>query len=358
MVEFEGPVKVLLICPTSLLFMPYAISYVDALKLRGVDFDLLIWDRFNLHEELSGLIYRDGKTGHPRGGVDYLKFSRYASGIIDSGKYKKIIIFGIQLSFFLAEKLVTKFENNFILDIRDRHFLVGFMRMKRLVDSSRYTVISSEGYRTWLPVNDNKVLIDHNISDEKVNRGFLECSIDRTSGPVTISCIGALRDYKANTDLVRFFGNIDDFKIVFNGDGVINNKLESFVDKFKFRNVYMRGRYSQNDEAGLYRECDVVNVVRYPDSMNNRTALPNRIYNAAFYGKPVVCFGGTYLSYLVNEYHLGVVLDLSVDRPDKIICYLDEFSMDNFNNGRSEFFSKVRSDKQLFNDALDNFVDL
>ncbi|KAA0947510.1 glycosyltransferase family 4 protein [Pseudomonas sp. ANT_H14] len=350
--------KILLICPTSLLFMPYVKNYLAILDEKNANYDVLIWDRFSLHNEAGAEIYRDGKTGHVRGFLDYRNFASFAKKKLDSGSYDKVILFGIQLAFFLGRKLVLDFKNRFILDIRDRHPLINFLNVQRILDRASFTTISSEGYLSWLPYKNKKIQIDHNISESKL---LDEARIDvgfNEDGSYTVSCIGALRDYSANICLVNMLAKSQSFSLVFHGEGLINNRLENYVKSKGFRNVSISGRYQPEDEGGLYNDCDFVNLVRFADGVNNKTAIPNRLYNSAYYGKPAICFQGTYLSELVSEFNLGIVLDLKDDAPDKINSYINSFSIERYNSGRNLFLDRVRTDKTAFKKALDNFVDL
>lgn len=352
--------KTLLICPTSLLFMPYAQNYLTILNEKKENYDVLIWDRFNLHKDENGFIFKDGKIGHARGFLDYRRFASFATRNLDSGRYDKVILFGIQLAFFLGGKLKSDFKERFVLDIRDKHPLIYFINMDSVLGSANFTTISSPGYLSWLPQDNEKIQIDHNISEEKILKdvrfdvGFKDVG----SGLFTISCIGALRDYSANVSLVDMLANERAFKLGFHGEGVINNKLKSYVKNKGINNVSLTGRYQSEEEAGLYQDCDFVNLVRFADGVNNKTAIPNRLYNSVFYGKPAICFEGTYLSDLVSEFNLGLVINLKDDAPEKISSYIENFSNDKYNKGRVMFLSRVRADKQLFKKALGDFVNL
>ena len=79
-----------------------------------------------------------------------------------------MIVFGIQLTFFLKNILQKKDLNiNILIDIRDYNKIINF-NIKKVIDNSYFTVISSPGYKEWLP-NSGKYIINHNTQISSIN---------------------------------------------------------------------------------------------------------------------------------------------------------------------------------------------
>ena len=96
----------------------------------------------------------------------------------------------------------------------------------------------------------------------------------------------------------------------FHGEGKINNDIIKYINANNIKNVYLTGRYKERrGKKILYRKSDLINVLRYFNGINNKTALPNRLYNSVIYGKFMLAFEGTYLSELIKRYNLGIVID-------------------------------------------------
>lgn len=98
--------KVILICRASMLYMPYVEIYEKIFKENKIDYEIINWDRMHIEDIKSKLKYRDFKIGHQRNYFDYLKFRRFVIKKIDENKYNKVIIFGIQLSYFLKNYIL------------------------------------------------------------------------------------------------------------------------------------------------------------------------------------------------------------------------------------------------------------
>src|SRR5699024_27060 len=104
--------------PSNKLYMPYLENYTKVLDQNNKKYDIVMWDRFQLQEQ-EKYVYRDKKTGHQRKVYDYLKYTRFVKKILKEDKYDQVIIFGLQLYFFLYKYLNKYYKNNYILDIRD-----------------------------------------------------------------------------------------------------------------------------------------------------------------------------------------------------------------------------------------------
>src|SRR5699024_1648134 len=105
--------KVALICPSNLLYMPYVENYTAILDEEAIDYDIINWDRFHIEDENNTLTYCDKKTGHPRTVYDYYKYNRFVKTQLKNNHYEKIIVFGLQLTFFLQKYLLGKYKKNY-----------------------------------------------------------------------------------------------------------------------------------------------------------------------------------------------------------------------------------------------------
>ena len=143
-----------------MLYMPYVKNYEQILIEQNIDYDIINWDRFQI-EEISENTYRDKKNGHQRGFFDYLKYKEFLITKLNSNHYDKIIVFGIQLSYFLKKVIKEKYKGKYIIDIRDHNKILNFFKLEELIDCSAITVLSSPGYTEWLP-KSNKYEINHN----------------------------------------------------------------------------------------------------------------------------------------------------------------------------------------------------
>lgn len=348
--------KVALITPSNLSHMPYVRNYLDILKKKGTDYELYNWDR--LHTEIdSNYTYKDKKIGIKKNFKDYYFYSRYLRKKLHENDYDVIIIFGLQLSFFLSSIIYNKYKNKYILDIRDKHSIIQFINLKKLINYSLCNVISSEKYKDWLPESSYKV--NHNTSlgtnikeISKIKKDDLYFNINNFQ----IMTIGTIRDYEINKRLLEALANNSRYKISYVGDGEIKCKLEEFCEYNQIDNVCFQGRYHANEEKNIIEKASIISVLRYNDSENNRTALPNRLYAALQSGKILLAYKGTYLSDLISKYNLGLVIESFENLDNQIKKYIEEFDYSEYINGREIFLKKVLNENIEFINAIEDIL--
>ncbi|WP_274309536.1 hypothetical protein [Solibacillus daqui] len=345
--------KIALICPSNMLFMPYVKSYEQILDEQHIDYDIINWDRFQMEEEKENT-YKDNKIGHHRNFFEYLKFRRFVIERLRMDRYNKIVVFGIQLAYLLHGILKKKFKGAYVLDIRDFHKLHQFFNIKKTIEGSAFTVISSPGFEEWLP-HSKKYITNHNTQIKSINE--IE-TVENMSykEQISVANIGALRDFSINKDFISVLKNNRKFVLNYYGEGNSNQHINDYLVGNQIRNVRLTGRYYPEEEEQFYHQNDFINVLRYNDGINNKTALPNRLYNALIYGKPLIAFKGTYLAEIISLNHIGVVLHSFEFAENDLLQYASKFNSANYYKGRKNFLEKVLQDNILFEKQFKTFI--
>lgn len=347
-------VKVALVCPSNMLYMPYVSNYEKILKGKNVDYDIINWDRFNIEDEDNSLKYRDSKIGHQRNFLDYYEFKKFIIKSINSIKYDKVIVFGIQLTFFLKDILLKKYKSNYIIDIRDYNKIIRVFNIKKLINNSAFTVISSSGYKVWLP-NNYKFIVNHNTQISCLDE-LKEINSVFAAEKINIAYIGSIRDLTINIDFINSLKNNQNINLFYDGEGTINKDIADYLKANNILNVFLTGRYKKENEENLYKKSDIINVLIPNNHINSKTLLPNRLYNAVLQGKPIIAFEGTYLTEQVNNHNLGMVIK-SFDRvEEKINNYLNNFDVERYKVGRVSFFEEVIRDNESFRTSIEKFI--
>ncbi len=336
-------------------YMPYIDTYLTILRECNVNYDVINWDRLAI-EEPNELTFRDNKTRIQRNFLDYLKYGRFVAKRLQKKEYQRVVVFGIEGAFFISQILKHDYADRYVLDIRDDHKIRRFFNIEPLIEKSCFIVLSSPGYKTWLP-KSSKYVINHNSTirslDELREVKFNYSLKDR----LVIANIGSIREYRISVDLINSLQNNSQIVIKFHGQGVVNRELERYIKLRNITNVVLTGRYGRDNEDSLYLEADMINVLLYNDSINNRTLLPNRLYKAAIHGKPLLAFRGTYLAELISKYNLGLVLDSFENTEEDIRDYLRKFDPKKFDEGRRNFLRWVLEDNLEFRERFEDFLE-
>ncbi|MCA6065041.1 glycosyltransferase family protein [Thalassolituus marinus] len=341
--------KIYLVCPASLSQMPYVQIYINTLKELDIDYDIISWDRRSELQGLKSNTFTDNNSSLRKGFLSYYLFSRFFKKKIGKHKNCIVVAFGIPVFFFMGRSFLK--NHSVILDIRDHHKLrYIYPFLYRDLNLSVLNVISSKGFCSWLPksarytVNHNFILPDGRIPSPK----------PMDSNIHVISCIGALKDFEILSELLVFAKNLDEarIKFSFHGEGLINEQLKHLASDLSTVNIELTGAYSKNDEYYFYEKSDWINMFMSPNSLNNKTCLSNRLYNAAYFGKPLLCYSGSYISEVIEKFNLGIVFTSVDDFFDSFFAKAAAFDYENYNIGRQKFFEWVYSENLIFEKRL------
>jgi hypothetical protein len=333
--------------------MPYTYKYEEFFKQNDIIFDLINWDRLHI-EDNKELAYIDSKIGHQRNIFDYIKFRKFIINAISDSSYDKIVVFGVQLSFLLNKYLTNKYKNKYLIDIRDYNKLLRFFTIKRIVNNSCFTAISSPGFMEWLP-SSNKYVISHNTKADNIHKYYDK---NFTESCLTLSYIGSIRDSNVNIELIRDLCNSEKIQLEFHGEGVANTELIQFIKENKVKNVRITGRYISQEEKEFYQKSDIISILVPNTDINSKTLLTNRLYQAVIYGKPILANEGSYQATVIKKYKLGLVINKLENVEKQLIDYLKEFNSEEYNLGRKLFFEKVLQDNKKFENKLSDFINI
>lgn len=202
-------------------------------------------------------------------------------------------------------------------------------------------------WKSWYAVSHNTIF-EAAMPVHSINFG--------ESGVITIGYIGTIRDETIQYAFIDYMENDSWFILNYYGEGRYNHDVMNYLEENQIHNIFIGGRFLKNDEIPLYQNNDMINLLRDESTLLSQSSLPKRLYNAVYVGKPLLVFSGTYLSAIVDFYHLGLVIDTLEGIPEKIITYIEEFNEDKFKQGREDFFKRVSEENQLFIKEVEGFV--
>ncbi len=230
--------KYCVIIPSNLYKAPYIKYYLE--NLSG-SIDLISWNQEKIEETIKNVnhfIFK--KTIKNKKLIfklfSYFRFKRFCTIILKKTNYDKIILAPTQVSVLLSNILFSKYKNKYVIDIRDysyEHNKFYFNRLSRLLENSDEVVISSKGYKNFLPqVKGLNYTICHNI-DEKIVHRYREYNFEKKNKEtLVVSYIGNVRFYAQIEKFIQNFKNDSRFFLRIIGSGA--NELEEFKKKIRF----------------------------------------------------------------------------------------------------------------------------
>lgn len=353
--------RVALIVPAEPEKAPYLHYYVNLLAKNNIDYDLIAWNR-------SGN-YR-GKDPHVimfmqrsleginvlRRFVAYNDFCHFVKERLQVVDYDLVIVHTIFPAVLLRKILSGKYRRKFVLDIRDRGAFYSCLRpfLKRLLKHSAFNVISSPGFKSWLP--NVHFYLSHNIglvsiaNLEKINVDLFN------KGVIRILSIGQIRFYDANKYMIDELSNDTRYYLHYAGIGPDAERLKNYCGAKKIDNVFFSGRYQKHAEPSILSDCDFVNII-FPKRKGTLSAMPNRFYGAVIHRKPVLVTEGSVQAEYVKKYGLGIVVNEKESLKTQIENYIANFDATLFENGCMSFLEEIQNDITNFERKLQDLLE-
>jgi len=149
------------------------------------------------------------------------------------------------------------------------------------------------------------------IVENKLSRWFL--AVERRSQPVSVAndrririgFVGNLRYPRTFLPLLDAIGaRPGQYELHVYGDGHLRNEVEAAAQRHD--NVHYHGAFrNPHDLEEIYRTIDINYVVYDDDDPNVRVALPNKLYESAFFGVPIVAASRTVFAQRVRALDIG-----------------------------------------------------
>lgn len=180
---------------------------------------------------------------------------------------------------------------------------------RRIISHSILTVMTSGGFKKYLNVAGDKIIIQPNRVSallKGVNRTPLILKEER----FRFAFIGAIR-YNTVLRFAEVIGKeFPQHEFHFYG-GAKAETLEKVDTMVKtYGNIEYHGLFkSPDDLESIYKDVDIVIACYDIASQNERIAEPNKLYESLCFGKPIIVSDGTYLAERVRSLQCGYVLE-------------------------------------------------
>ncbi len=346
---------------------PYLAKYEQLLHEQNAPFDVIMWSRKSSDNEISVkdniiTINQECSGSKVQKMRAFFKWRRTIIKLLSEKKYDALIVLSTVPAVLLYFQLVGKYTERFIFDIRD-YTLEKNMFFKNvvmnLVKNSAFTAISSKGYMRWLD-DSEKININHNITIEDETVEFPSYKNKKT---YSFAFVGNVRLDTQTKALLLQLNNNPNFYQYFYGRIVPGCEIEQLKEDYNIKNLFLPGAFTVHDKKNIFKDVDIINCVyanaeKEEDiSLGDSTPLPNRLYDAITFYRPIVCSKGTYLSELVEQYHLGCSIN-GFDRcaGEQILRYLQEFDLDSFIMGCNLLRKVVLDEERRFKSKCSEII--
>lgn len=362
----EGMNKVLLIDSTPIGQAPYLDLYAKIFDENLTKWMSFRWDKEDepgtIELEHLGNMFVVHKKMNLYGMAKYRAFfevSRLIKQVIIKENITHLVIVNSIWAILLFD-CIHDCNIKFILDIRDykkeKNIVVRNL-LPLIIHRSYCTFISSGGFLDFLPSSE-KIFQIHNI-DKKMYTLDLNSNMNfMRQNPLRIGYVGYVRYDKFNRFLIQALGSCKEFELHYYGS--ISKYCTFHKDKALLTsNVYLHGPYKNEEKEEIYRKIDIINSL-YDDSYAAKVLTPNRIYDAAYYRKPIIVNKESYSGVLAQKYNLGFLVDLNSENTKKLESDLlrnySQFNVNEFLAGSEKFLADVVRQQNLAISKIKSFI--
>jgi len=226
--------------------------------------------------------------------------------------------------------------------------------VNREVSSADSIVITSpyyysDYYKQKTRFRENDVFLFENVPEQSVFSGFKKKPHDI----FRVAFIGGVRYFDSIRTLFEAGKGVDGLEVLIAGKGPDYERVLELSKTYS--NAKITGEYNYKKEiVNLYSEVDLVYAVYNTKGINERLALPNKLYEAIVCGIPIVVAKGTCLEQYVNELGVGYSVEYgNVEQLRNLINELLENSEKLQNSSGNEM--KIR-DKFWYENIEKDFV--
>lgn len=309
---------------------PRCLKRIKAFVKEGYELEVYGFDRGYYNNEATVKEYDIKTLGFMPSGSGYLKKVLYArkklNAVFKKNKSANVLYYCFSFDLALICKLYNKKYAYEISDLVYGYFHNRSLRSiftsldRRLIGTSFVTAMTSIGFKKHLyPKGAPPHVI---IQPNRIDRYF--SSVDRrlngvvATNNLTFSYVGAFRSPDTVFRFAKIIGeNFPQHSFRFHGDSHLTEQAKDLASKYA--NVTYHGSFKNPDDlSDIYSKIDVVIACYGINTLNERIADPNKLYEALFFNKPIIVSKNTFLAQQVlDTYKCGYAIDATND--DEII---------------------------------------
>jgi len=311
--------KICILSIVNIKHMSAASLYLDYFEESGIEYDIIYIDKYFKPEKIYAKnIYRfelevKRDWSKLKKISKYITFRKYASKILKQNKYDLVITWGTETAFLFADYLLNNMKEKYIINIRDYANLNNkfkYFLLKKIVCNSKFTTISSNGFREFLPNND--YILIHSLNKSVLSNAKKRNNLKEKNEVIRICFIGYVRFYENDKRLIDSLGN--DTRFIVQYFGVGSEVLEQYAIEKKIINVEFIKGFDVEDTAKLLDKADIINNLYGYNDIALDTAVSIKYYHSIFLRLPILVYSDTHMEKVTqkinfvfddNYYNLG-----------------------------------------------------
>jgi glycosyltransferase involved in cell wall biosynthesis len=328
-------------------YMPYLRIYTDLLDQWRISYTIFDWYR----AESPGQFGQNERAfvftapgGNVRSWLGYVAYRRFLRKALSTTQFDAVLYFGLQTTAIVPPSFHGR---PYLVDIRDYSHESNFMYRRHtssILRDSLFVAVSSPQFKEWLPITCQPVVC-HNVTADRLSSSVANAIAKEG----LVLYVGAIAYYRPSLDWIKELAPDSRFSIRVAGLGPCAWELQRSCEKLGL-GVSFTGYYRPDQKDGIIHPAEYLTAIYGNDSPNVRTLLPNKLYDAAILGKPLVVSAGTYLGEVVADYDLGIVYPSARGKSlgNELIDLRAKVKSGAFHDGAKRFILNVEREIEIF----------
>ena len=350
--------KICFVTMGNIYTVPYLSTYTD--HIEG-SYSVIYWDREG-KDEAGGenTYYRFNKKLSPTDKLGkitgFLQYKNFVKHILWKENFDLVIFLQTWSALLMADVAQKHYSGRYIVDVRDYTYekkAIIYRREKKLMEHAAMCVISSEGYKAFLPPHHYYII--HNARKLDSEKVIAIRERNKEKAVLNIAFIGYVNYQDQHKKLLKSLKNDPRFHLSFVGTRAM--ELEAFCNENGIRNVTLMDTFDGTKILDFYENTDFVNNLYGNHTPVLDYALSNKLYFAAELRIPILTCSDTYMNQISSQYGFG--FSINVDDPlvgDKLWKYYSAIDWGAFESGCREFLEKVQKENNESTEALKNIL--
>jgi len=352
--------KICILSIVNIKHMSLISLYTSFFEKNGIEYDIIYIDKYNEEEKISANnVYRfplsiNRKWNKMKKLAAYWKFKDYAESIIKKNKYDFVIVWRTETAIMFSNFLSKNLKGNYCINIRDYCMEKNpfvFFRVKHAIKSSRFTTISSDGFKKFLPKYN--YLTVHSYNEELLLNCKPKIRLNNYNEPIRICFIGYVRFFDIDKKLIDALGNDHRYIIQFFGEG--SQELKTYADNKGIVNTEFIGGFPLEDTVKLLGSADVINNLYGFNNIALDTAISTKFYYALHQFIPILVFKKTFMEEISKECGLGFAVgDDFSNLADTFYEWYHSLSFDELKWNCLHEIEEIKKSNSNFQNLLEN----
>lgn len=347
--------KVLIVGFSKIKYMPYLNFHLEKYKSDKVD--VIYWNRDNSDDiDLSRCLNNIYQFNYCIGFnkieklFAFIKFKHFCSKILNKNTYDRIVLLHTFPAFLLSSKLIKSYKNQYIFDYRDityEKYSFFKKRVAKIVVNSKYTFVSSEGFKQYLP-NCEKIYVTHNIMKIDLEESK-KIKKEEFDGNINLSFWGFIRGFEVNKKLINECAKKKHIFVNYYGFYSKDvKKLQKYVLENDYVNIAFYGSYNNDEKVKFIKNTYLIHNLYDRNDKNMMVAMSNKFYDGIIYKTPQVCCKNSLMGNIVEKNGLGIAIDIDDQNfIDDIIHYYLNLNFEEFNKNCEKYLNKVIKEYEI-----------